>query len=722
MNSLRYLLLSALLSSSVCVAQTTTPKSPTIQEITSGVFAAKRAGNGFRSTADGKHYTILSQDHSAIVRYSYETAKVVDTLFNCKTARECDFKDIEDYRISDNGHHIILLRETKPIYRRSRSYTAYHYDVRRNMVKPLATTAGKVRIPTLSPNGRMCAYVIDNDIYIKKFDYDTEVRVTTDGKMNAILNGVTDWVYEEELYTIGLMEWSPDGAFLAFVRSDESKVKTFDMTIFGRGNYPFNYVYKYPKAGEKNSDISIKLYNVDNRDTKDIKLPEKEEFYIPRMDFCNEALYVFTLNRHQSIFKVYSVNPKSFVAKVWLQDRDEKYIDTEWVRQLTFDNRGALYVNESDGTAQIYRYDKNGTLAGKVTKGKSDVAHLYGVTAAGELIYSLASPTPGDRVIIAQDKKGKQRYLSPKSGVSSVVFSKDMSYYLLSHSSATEVPSYKICRTRDAKEVKLLEDNKDLKSTLGRYDIPKKEFMMLKTAEGIDLCAWMIKPTNFDPSRRYPVVMTQYSGPGSQEVENKYETDWVVAMAQEGFIVVCVDGRGTGFRGREFKKATYLNLGILESDDQIAAAKALGKLPYIDGNRIGIFGWSFGGYNVLMCMTRGNGTFKAGVSVAPPTDWRLYDTIYTERYMRTPNENPEGYRRTSVLTHVKGLQGKLMIIQGSADDNVHMQNTMLLTEALVQADKDFDMMTYTDKDHGIHGGNSRNHLFRKVIGYFKTNL
>ncbi|SJZ66253.1 S9 family peptidase [Porphyromonas cangingivalis] len=722
MNRLKYFLLAALLSSPVCVAQTTSAKTPTIKEITTGAFAARSAGNGFRSTADGKHYTILSEDHGAIVRYSYETAKVVDTLFNCKTARECDFESIDDYRISDNGHHIVLLRETKPIYRRSRSYTAYHYDVRRNMVKPLATTKGQVRIPTLSPNGRMCAYVIDNDIYIKKFDYDTEVRVTTDGKINAILNGVTDWVYEEELYTIGLMEWSRDGAFLAFVRSDESAVKTFDMTIFGRGNYPLNYVYKYPKAGEKNSDISLKLYNVDNRDTKEIRLPEKAEYYIPRLDFRGDALYVFTLNRHQSIFKVYSVNPKSFVAKLWLQDKDEKYIDTEWVRQLTFDNEGALYVNESDGTAQVYRYGKNGTLVGKVTKGKSDVAQLYGVTASGELIYSLASPTPADRVIIAQDKKGKQRFLSPKDGVSSVVFSKDMSYYLLAHSSATEVPRYEIRRTRDAKVVKLLEDNSKLSATLAQYKMPKKEFMTLKIADGTELSAWMIKPSNFDPSKRYPVVMTQYSGPGSQEVKNEYEADWTTAMAEEGFIVVCVDGRGTGFRGREFKKCTYLNLGITESNDQIAAAKALGKLSYIDGSRIGIFGWSFGGYNVLMCMSRGNGTFRAGVAVAPPSDWRLYDTIYTERYMRTPNENPEGYRQTSVLSHVDGLQGKLLIVHGTADDNVHIQNIMHLTEALIAADKDYDMMVYTDKDHGIRGGNTRNHLFRKVISYFKTHL
>ncbi len=722
MKKLMYILLGVLLSAPGAVAQSTALKTPTVRDITEGQFSPKRAGSSFRSTADGRHYTLLASDRSAIVRYAYETGQAVDTLFDAHTVRGVDFDDIDDYIISDDGHHIVLLRETRIIYRRSRSYTAYHYDVRRNMVKPLATTKGQIRIPTLSPNGRMCAYVIDNDIYIKKFDYDTEVRVTTDGKINAILNGVTDWVYEEELYSIALMEWSRDSGYLAFVRSDESRVKTFDMTIFGAGNYPMNYVYKYPKAGEKNSEISLKLYNVDNRDTKTITLPEREEYYVPRLEFRDDALYVFTLNRHQSIFKLYTVNPKSFVSKVWMQDKDEKYIDTEWVRQLTFDAQGALYVHEGDGTAQVYRYGRNGTSVGALTKGSHDVTELYGVTSAGELIYAMAYPTPADRVVVALDKKGKRRFLSPESGTSSAVFSKDMSYYLLSYSSATEVPRYEVRRTRDGKVVKLLEDNAALRDRMKEYRLPKKEFTTITIDGGIELYAWIMKPTNFDPTKRYPVMMTQYSGPGSQEVRNRFEVDWDVVLAEEGFVVVCVDGRGTGARGRDFKKCTYLNLGIYESDDQIATAKALAKLPYVDGNRIGIFGWSFGGYNVLMSMCRGNGTFRAGVAVAPPTDWRLYDTIYTERFMRTPQENPEGYRRTSVMTYADGLQGKLLIVQGSSDDNVHMQNVMHLTEAFIAADKDYDMMVYTDKDHFISGGNTRNHLYRKIINYFKANL
>lgn len=690
-----------------------------------GTYSAKSAGRGFRPTPDGLHYTVISPDRSAVVKYSYSSGEEVGRLFDVHTARDCDFDTFDDYLISESGHHIIILRERQPLYRRSASYVAYHYDVRRNLVKPLNITPGKVRIPELSPDGRMCAYVIDNDIYIKKFDYDTEIRVTTDGRVNSILNGVTDWVYEEELYETSLMEWSEDSQYLAFVRTDESEVKSFDMTLFGTDNYPTTYRYKYPKAGEDNSKVELRLYHVDNRKTVTLEIPELtgSEYYIPRLTFWQEHLYFFTLNRHQSHLRVFQINPKSQVSKLWMQEKDEHYIDSnDWVRQMQFHTTGIYYVSEKNGRPQIYRYDRNGVQQEQITNSDHDVTHLHGVTSAGEVIFTIASPTPMDRVVLAKNPKGKVRFLSPESGVHTPTFSADLSYYLLQGSSATSLPKSEIFRTRDAKLMATLEDNSELGSRLSKLQVPKKEFIVVETESGQSLNAWIIKPLNFDPKRQYPMVMTQYSGPGSQSVMNRFSFGWEEYLAQEGFVVACVDGRGTGGRGSEFQKCTYLNMGLLESQDQIESARALGKLPYVDAERIGIFGWSFGGYITLMAMMRGEGTFKAGVAVAPPTDWRLYDTIYTERYMRTPQENKRGYDATSVLTYVDGLQGELFIVQGTADDNVHAQNVFLLTPALVAADKDFKMLTYTDKNHSIYGGNTRNHLYRQITNHFKKNL
>lgn len=696
----------------------------TLSDIYSGVYSPKSAGYGFRPMQDGKSYTIISSDGTTIIKHSYEDSqKEGEVLFDTRKAKECPFETFSDYIISDNGLRIIILRERQAIYRRSATYDAYHYDVRRNRIEPLSKTGKRIRVPQFSPDGRMASYVIDNNIYIKKFDYDSEVQVTTDGAWNKILNGVTDWVYEEELYVTSLISWSDDSRYLAFVRSDESAVKTFDMTIFGKSNYPYTYQFKYPKAGEDNSKISLKLYSIDDRKTSDLQLGINEEYYIPRMQFYKDKLYVFTLNRHQNHMRAFEVNPKSQVAKLWMQDKDEWYIDSNsWVRQLTFHSTGVYYVSEKSGRPQLYRFDHNGVQQQQLTQGEYDIDTFYGINPQGEVIYSLCYPTPMDRTIVAQNSKGQKRNLSPDKGISKATFSTDLSYYLLAHESSVELPRYEIYRAKDAKPITLLEDNSSLKNRLAQIQYGNKEFLTLKTQSGIELNAWMIKPTNFDPNKQYPLVMTQYSGPGSQSVLNDFSIGWEEYLANQGFIVACVDGRGTGGRGSHFKKQTYLKMGTLECQDQIEAAQALGKLSYIDAQRIGIFGWSFGGYMVLMTMTHGKGTFAAGVAVAPPTDWALYDTIYTERYMRTPKENPKGYRETSVMPYVNQLQGALLIIQGTADDNVHMQNVMHLTPALVDADKDFRMLTYTDKNHSIFGGNTRNHLFRQVCQHFTQHL
>lgn len=694
-----------------------------LKQVTYGAYSPRSAGYGFRPMVDGKSYTVISDDGKRLVQYSYETGEEMGVLFDIAKARDCDFETFSDYLISDSGHHIIILRDRKPIYRRSATYEAYHYDVRRNRVEPLTSEGRRVRVPMLSPDGRSCAFVVDNNIFIKKFDFDTEVQVTTDGKFNEVLNGVTDWVYEEELYLTRLMSWSEDSQYLAYVRTDESAVKQFDMMVFGDGLYPTTYQFKYPKAGEENSKVSIHLYHLDNRKTSTVDLGIREEYYIPRMEFYGDNLYVFTLNRHQNHLRSYQVNPQSLVARMWIEDKDERYIDSNsWVTQLAFTPDGAYYVSESSGRPRLYKYDKTGTRQAEVTSGDYDLDTFYGVAPNGELIYSIAYPTPMDRVVVAQDKKGKLRYLSPENGWSVATFSSDLSYYLLSHSSATELPRYEIRRTRDAKSLTLLEDNSELKGRLSQIRYNHREFIKVNTASGQELNAWMIKPEGFDPNKQYPMVMTQYSGPGSQTVENRFSFGWEEYLAQEGFVVVAVDGRGTGGRGSEFKKCTYLQMGILESQDQIEAAQALGKLPYVDAKRIGIFGWSFGGYMTLMTMTHGNGTFAAGVAVAPPTDWRLYDTIYTERYMRTPQENPKGYRETSLAPYVDKLKGDLLIVHGTADDNVHLQNVMHLVPALVEADIDYRMLIYSDKNHSIYGGNTRYHLYRQITQHFKNSL
>lgn len=695
----------------------------TLPDIYSGAYSALTFGYNIRPLGDGVHYSMLTPDRSRIVKCSYRTGKEVATLFDCKSARDCDFDHFDNYLISDNGLRIIILRERRGIYRRSATYKAYHYDVRRNRVEPLSKSGERLRDPLFSPDGRMAAYIINNDIYITKFDYNTEVRVTTDGAVNKVLNGATDWVYEEELYATSLMTWSDDSQYLCFLRSDESKVKTFDMTIFGRGNYPYTYEYKYPKAGEANSEVSLRLYQVDNRKTVTLDLGLQEEYYVPRIDFFKGSFYIFTLNRHQNHLRTFQVNPASKVAKLWLEEKDEWYIDSNsWVRELLFDESGVYYVSERSGRPQLYRLGHNGVIEQQLTEGDYDVDTFYGVTKQGEVVYSLCYPTPMDRTIFALDKRGRRRALSPEGGSNSATFSSDLSYYLLMHQSTTEVPTYELRETKGAKQMVMMYDNAPLRERLKGVRYSKKEFTTIRTKSGVELNAWILKPLDFDPNKQYPLVMTQYSGPGSQEVRNKFSLGWDEYMAQEGFIVACVDGRGTGGRGSHFKKQTYLKMGLMESQDQIEAAQALAELPYVDGKRMGIFGWSFGGYTVLMSMMRGEGTFASGVAVAPPTDWALYDTIYTERYMRTPQENPKGYHDTAVLSYVDKLQGDLLIVQGTADDNVHMQNTMLLTERLIAADKDYRMLIYTDKDHSIYGGNHRNHLFRQITNHFKRSL
>ena len=696
-----------------------------LKAIVDGHFRQKTSVGEMRSLPDGEYYTAMNPERDMIVKYSYRTGEPVDTLFNTKTARECTFDDFDGYTISSTGHHLIVWRETEAIYRRSRKMVVYDYDVRRNYVKPISDAPGKQMIPTFSPDGRMCAFVRDNNIWIRKFDYDTEVQVTKDGELNKILNGITDWVYEEEFSVTNLMAWSPDSEYLAYVRFDESEVPEYSMQVYGDGYYPSYYKFKYPKAGEKNSKVSLHAYCVQTRDTKTLKVPVDGDSYIPRITFTKNAdqLAVMTLNRQQNIFNMYFVNPKSGVSRLILRDENKCYVDSEWLTSIHFLKDGFTYVSEQDGYAHIYLYSPTGVVQRQVTKGNWDVTRFIGIDEKTKTVYyESAEEHPTQRAVYKIDAKGVKVKLSKAVGTNSASFSADYAYYVNRYSNANTPVRITVNETKTGKELRVLQDNAALRERLKEYRFAPREFMTVHTASDYEFNAWMIKPADFDPSKKYPVMMTQYSGPNSQRVLDSYSFGWEYYLASKGIIVVCVDGRGTGARGEAFRKCTYMRMGELESRDQVEAAQALGELPYIDKNRIAIWGWSFGGYNTLMALTVGNGTFKVGIAVAPPTDWRFYDTVYTERFMRTPQENFEGYNATSPLLRAKELKGKLLLIHGTADDNVHFMQSLEYAEALVQAGIQFDMHVYKDRNHGISGGNTSYHLYTKMSNYLFDNL
>jgi len=576
-----------------------------LKEITDGQFRQVTNIGEMRSMPDGEHYTAMNDARNMIIKYSYRTGNPVDTLFNTEKARECTFDKFDGYTISSTGHHILVWRDTEPIYRRSFKANVYDYDVRRNYVKPISDSKGKQMIPTFSPDGRMVAYVSDNNIWIRKFDYDTEVQVTKDGEMNKILNGITDWVYEEEFAVTNLMAWSPNSEQLAFVRFDESEVPEYSMQMFGEGLYPGYYNYKYPKAGEKNSKVTLHSYDVTTKDTKELKVPVEADSYIPRIVFTNndDQLAVMTLNRHQNVFNMYYANPKSGVFRLILRDENKAYVDSEWLNSIHFYANSFSYVNEQDGYAHIYLYSPTGVMQRQVTKGNWDVTAFLGYDEATKTVYyESAEESPIRRAIYKIDAKGVKTKLSTQEGTNNATFSDNFAYYVNQYSNANTPVKITVNETKSNKVLRVLQDNARLVDKLAGYSYAEKEFIKVRTASDYELNAWIVKPVDFDESKKYPVLMFQYSGPNSQQVLDKYSFDWEQYLAANGIITVCVDGRGTGARGEAFRKCTYLRMGELESKDQVEAAQALGKLPFVDKSRMAIWGWSFGGYNTLLAM------------------------------------------------------------------------------------------------------------------------
>ncbi len=702
----------------------------TLEDITSGKFLPQDVAETYPST-DGVHYYAATNGNTRIVKCEYRTGHEVDTLFDVKTARECDLKSFDGFSLSPDEKHLLIYADSEPIYRRSFKANYYTFEIRRNLLKPLSE-GGKQQVAVYSPNGRMVAFVRDNNIYIKKLDYGTEVAVTRDGERNKIINGAPDWVYEEEFAMTSTLQWSPDDATLAFVKFDESQVPLYTFQLY-EGYcpaypeyrfYPGSFAYKYPVAGETNSQVSVFSYTVDTRALKKMNLPLAADSYIPRIQFTPDPnrLAVVSLNRTQNQMDIYTVNPKSGVSKLLLRETDKAWIDEPILDNIAFYPDFFIIASCRSGYQHLYRYNYNGTLARQITRGEWNVSNFLGYDAqSGSYFYESNQEGALYKAIYKMNAKGVETKLSTLKGTNTAEFNPSCTYFINRYSSVDEPLVVTVCDAR-GKTLRTLEDNASLKALAAQSGLPQKEFFTCANAAGDLMNGYILKPANFDPSKRYPVVMSQYSGPGSQSVLDNWKVDWEYYLANQGFIVACVDGRGTGGRSRAYETAVYMQLGKYETEDQVAGAEYMSTLPYVDGNRIGIYGWSYGGYETLMAMSTGNGIYRAGVAIAPVTDWRYYDTIYSERFMRTPQENGDGYRQSAPITHAANLKGSLLIVSGTADDNVHYLNTLQYSAALVEAGIQFDSQIYTNKDHHIRGCNTRHHLYTRVCNFFSDKL
>lgn len=710
----------------------------TLRDIAQGTYRAQGI-SGLKPMLDGEHYTQISSDHKRIVKYSFKTGEEVGTLFDVTTARDCDLKSFDDYILSPDEKLILIQTETKPIYRHSFTAVYYIYNVKNNKMEPLSNN-GPQQVPLFSPDGNQIAFVRNNNIYLVKLLFgNSESQVTKDGEYNHVLNGIPDWVYEEEFSFNRAFDFSADSKMIAYVRFDESAVPMFSFPWYkglapektSYATYPGAYEYKYPKAGEVNSKVSVHTYDIKSHVTRKMDLQIDSDGYIPRIKFTSdpEKLAIMTLNRHQNRLDLYMANPRSGLCKVAIRDEAEQYIKESAYSNIKFYPEHIVMMSEKDGYNHLYLYTIAGNLVKQITKGQFEVTSFLGWDQKANVFYYASNEgSPLRTAIYKIDGKGKKTNLSTRTGSNSAIFSTNQKYYINTFSNIS-TPTLITLNDNRGKELTTLLDNSKLKAQTAQLNMPQKEFFTFRTSSGVELNGWMMKPANFNANKKYPVILHQYSGPGSQQVIDRWGIGsfgdgglFEAYMCDKGYIMVCVDGRGTGGRGAAFEKCTYLQLGVKEAEDQVETARYLGTLPYIDGKRIGIWGWSFGGYNTLMSMSDGSGAFKAGVAIAAPSDWRFYDTVYTERFMRTPKENAEGYDAGSAIKRAPQLKGSLLLIHGTADDNVHYQNCAEYSEALVQAGIQFDMQVYTNRNHGIFGGKTREHLMNRVANFFIQNL
>ena len=705
-----------------------------LRSITNGQYLPESI-RGVEAVSDGESYTQLGDDGKTIVRYSFKTGKAVETLFDAKGTK---VERISGYIMSPDGKRMLIETNRHSIYRHSFTADYYIYTIASRKMVPLSTN-GAQQTPLFSPDGTMIAFVRDNNIFLIKLLYDNaESQVTKDGKKNEVINGIPDWVNEEEFGNNRAMVFTADSKKLVWVRYDEKAVAEYSMPLYKGldpeftefAEYPGAYSYKYPVAGADNAKCTVWSFDIASRQTRQLQVPVDADGYIPRIKMTSDAtkVLVLTLNRHQDCLRVYMANPLSTVSQLLIEDKTPKYVKEESVSQFMVTDKYMLLPSERDGWMHLYLYNLNGQLLRQVEQGDYEVSAVYGVDdQTGNVYYASHQYGATDQRVFMTQANGKTVCLTDKAGWSSAVFSSDYKSFIHVWSNLNTPPVVTICNNI-GKVVATLVDNKELREKLAKEQLGTRELFTLTTSEGVKLNGWMVKPADFDTSKRYPVIMYQYNGPGSQQVKDA----WNIGMynqgaileqylCQQGFLCVCVDGRGTGGRGADFEKSTYLRLGELEARDQVETALWLGKQSYVDKDRIAIWGWSYGGFNTLMSMSEGRPVFRAGVAIAPVTSWRFYDSIYTERFMRTPKENPNGYDRNPI-SRASQLHGALLLCHGSADDNVHLRNTAEYTEALVQADKDFSQLVYTNRNHNISGGNTRHHLFRQCVSFLKEKM
>lgn len=709
----------------------------TLKDVTGKTFTPKYI-TGVDPIKGTDRYASISNDGRQIIEYAFKTGNQTRVLFDIANTHGESIKQLDGYTLSPDGKRMLIQTNTHKIYRRSFTADYYIYTIQSRKLEKLST-GGPQQIPTWSPDGNQIAFVRDNNIFLVKLLYDNaESQITKDGKFNEIINGVPDWVYEEEFSTNRSLCFTADSRMLCWIKYDERKVKEYSLQLFMGSHptmkanevYPGTYTYKYPKAGEDNSIVSVWSYEIQTHKTNRLQVPLEGDGYIPRIKSTNDAnrIIVFTMNRHQDVLNLYAVNPRTTLSQLLIKEQGDKYVKEEAMEGITIGLNSILLPSDRDGYMHLYLYNMNGSLIRKIGDGNYDITSIYGYDeTTGDVYYQAASINPHDRQIFVSHKNGKTERLTDINGWNKAIFSGDYKYFLNTWSNYN-TPYLFTIRDSKGKVLSTPVDNKELKEKVKTYGFNGRETFSFTTSEGVKLDGWMVKPKDFDTNKKYPVILFQYSGPGSQQVIDAWNAGSMgnggafdYYLAQQGFIVVCVDGRGTGGRGAAFEKCTYLRIGELESHDQIETALWLGKQSYIDKERIGIWGWSFGGFNTLMSMSEGRPVFKAGVAVAPPTNWRYYDTIYTERYMRTPKENGSGYA-TNPIQRANALHGALLICHGMADDNVQPQNTMEYTEALIQADKDFKENIYTNRNHGIYGGNTRTHLLRQISNWFIEHL
>jgi dipeptidyl-peptidase 4 len=685
---------------------------------------------GVNWTKDGSYYT--SQNDRYIIKYSVLTQKPVDTLYGKPNAPE-KYIEFDEYTLSPEEDKILLANNQEGIYRHSSKAYFYVYDIKSRTIKAIDEEK-KQSYATFSPDGRLVAYTQDNNLYMLEFSTLQKKQITNSGRINQTIHGSTDWVYEEEFAFTKAFFWSPDSKKIAFYTFDESQVKEYNMhQWFGTETlYPYEYRFKYPKAGEGNSKVNISMFDVVSGKTIPIDIGAETDIYIPRVQWTQNAhiLSIRRMNRLQNQLEILHADAHTGKSKVVLSEKSDTYIDLEFTDDLTYlkDGKHFIHSSEKSGFKHLYLYDLNGKLVNQITSGEWEVREVLGIDEKNKMIYfNSTEDSPMERQVYSIDFKGKiKKKLSTTKGTHEPNMSPDGKYYLDYYSASNRIPTVSLHEASTGKQIgAFLEDNATLKQRLAEYQISPKEFFSFKTSENVSLNGWMIKPQNFDAKKKYPVLMFVYGGPGNQRVIDAwdfFDYFWYQILADKGYIVVCVDNRGTGGRGESFKKMTYGHLGKYEVQDQMATAKYLAQQPYIDGNRIGIWGWSYGGYMSSLCLMIGNDVFKMAMAVAPVSTWRFYDTIYTERFLKRPQDNPEGYDEYSPLNHVDKLKGKYLLVHGTGDDNVHFQNAIELQNALIKAGKQFQSFYYPNRSHSIAGGNTRLHLYQMMTDFVLENL